>query len=472
MFKKNIFFVKKNVYIYIITGIFTQGLIFLLWILLPTFHKPEILGEYNLMLFYIELISTFAVFGGDSVILRYYFSDFKKTEVFGSVFWTFIFSFLIFVALLILMYFFYNNTLNVMNKVLLTLLIINIFFNSLVNLILIHYISIKHSNIYRNLQIFKTIIFFISVLMFSYFSYGIISFFISNIIALSIIIIFHFYENGFSYYQIPQRYIFNKTIVYGAPLAMYSAMGIVTIYSSRLFINTNLSLGLLGIFGFFNIIINQINGIWSSFNKAWTPEVFTKINNDRSTDFVFESLYFVVFVYLCLILFGVFIGKLFFFEYIFHIEYVKYIDVFIILLFYPLITSVYTILYPLFYFVDRTVLIMKISILVAIISVLITWLLTKNFGLYGASFSLLISGLCNLFLYLYYFRKQIKLDIKIIKNFSLIILILGLSLYFLIQKNGYYLFLILIIISAAFVFIKGNIIKFVSKNILKSIVNE
>lgn len=151
---------KKNVYIYIITGLLTQGLIFLLWILLPIFHKPEILGEYNLLLFYIELISTFAVFGGDSVILRYYFSDFKKTEVFGGVFWTFLITFLIFVPIVILMYLFFNNTLHVMNKVMLTLLIINIFFNSLVNLILIHYISIKNSKIYRNLQIFKTVVFF------------------------------------------------------------------------------------------------------------------------------------------------------------------------------------------------------------------------------------------------------------------------------------------------------------------------
>jgi O-antigen/teichoic acid export membrane protein len=463
---------KKNVYIYIITGILTQGLIFVLWIILPMFHKPEILGEYNLMLFYIELVSTFAVFGGDAVILRYYFSDFKKTEVFGSVFWTFIFTFLIFITIIILMYFFFNNILHLMSKVILGLLILNIFFNSMVNLILIHYISIKLSNIYRNLQIFKTVIFFISVLMFSYFSFGIISFFIANIIALSIIIIYHFYENGFSYYQIPKRYILNKTILYGAPLAMYSAMGVVTIYSSRLFINSNLSLELLGIFGFFNIITNQINGIWSSFNKAWTPEVFTKISNERSTDFVFESLYFVVFIYLCLLLVGVFIGKLFLFEVIFQIEYVKYIDIFIILLFYPLITSIYTILYPLFYFVDRTVLVMKISILVAIISVFITWLLTKKFGLYGATFSLLISSLCNLVLYLFFFRKQLNMNIQIIKNLTIIFLCVWISLYFLIQPNGYYIFLIFIFFSAAFIFIKGGIMKYFNKNIFKTVINE
>jgi O-antigen/teichoic acid export membrane protein len=463
---------KKNIYIYIITGILTQGLIFLLWILLPIFHKPEILGEYNLMLFYIELISTFAVFGGDSVILRYYFSDFEKTEVFGSVFWTFMFTFLFFVPILILMYLFFNNILHVMNKVMLTLLILNIFFNSLVNLILIHYISIKNSKVYRNLQIFKTAVFFLSVLMLSYFSIGIYSFFISNFIALSIIIIFHFYENGFSYYQIPKIYILSKTIKYGAPLAIYSAMGVVTIYSSRLFVNTNLSLELLGIFGFFNIITNQINGLWSSFNKAWTPEVFAKIKNEGSNDFVFESVYFVVFIYLFLLLFGVFIGKLFLFEHIFQSEYVNFINVFIILLFYPLITSIYTILYPLFYFVDRTVLIMKISILVAIFSVLITWLLTKKFGLYGAAFSLVISSLCNLSLYLFYFNRQLNMNIQIFRNFFIVFSCIGLALYFLIQPNGYYIFLLLIVISAAFVFIKGSIIKYCVKNIFKSVVNE
>jgi len=267
---------KKNVYIYIITGILTQGLIFLLWILLPIFHKPEILGEYNMLLFYVELVSTFVVFGGDSVILRYYYSDFKKTEVFGSVFWTFIFTFSIFVPILILIYVFFNNILHLGNRIILILLILNIFFTSLVNLILIHYISIKKSNIYKNLQIFKTVIFFVSVLMFSYFSFGIIGFFIANIIASLIIILFHLYENGYSYYQLPGSFVLNKTILYGAPLAIYSAMGVVTIYSSRLFINSNLSLELLGIFSFFNVIINQINGLWSSFNKAWTPEVFTK----------------------------------------------------------------------------------------------------------------------------------------------------------------------------------------------------
>lgn len=308
--------------------------------------------------------------------------------------------------------------------------------------------------------------------MLSYFSIGIYSFFIANIIALSIIIIFHFYENGFSYYQIPQKYIFSKTLVYGAPLAIYSAMGIVTIYSSRLFIETYLSLGLLGIFGFFNIITNQINGLWSSFNKAWTPEVFAKINNEGSTGFVFETVNFVVFIYLCLLFFVVFIGKLFLFEYIFQSEYVTYINVFIILLFYPLITSIYTILYPLFYFVDRTVLIMKISILVAILSLLITWLLTKKFGLYGAAFSLVISSLFNLILYLFYFRRHLNINIQIVRNFIIIFSCIGLSLYFLIQPNGYGIFLFLIFISVVFVFIKGGIIKYCVKNIFRSVVND
>lgn len=463
---------KKNIYIYIITGILTQGLIFLLWILLPIFHKPEILGEYNLMLFYIELISAFAVFGGDSVILRYYFSDFKKTEIFGSVFWTFLITFLIFVPIIFLLYLFFNNALHVLNKVMLTLLILNIFFNSLVNLILIHYISIKNSKIYRNLQIFKTLVFFIFVFILSYFSIGIYSFFIANLLALSIIIFFHFYENGISYYQIPPKYMFSKTLVYGTPLMIYSVMGIVTIYSSRLFIETYLTLGLLGIFGFFNIITNQINGLWSSFNKAWTPEVFAKIDNEGSTDFVFESVYFVVFIYLCLLFFGVFIGKLFLFEYIFQSEYVTYINVFIILLFYPLITSIFTILYPLFYFVDRTVLIMKISILVAIFTLLVTWLLTKKFGLYGAAFSLVISSLFNLILYIFYFRRHLNINIQIVINFIIFFSCIGLALYFLIQPNGYGIFLFLIFISVGFIFIKGGIINFCVKNLFRSIVND
>ena len=455
---------KKNVLIYILTGILTQGLTFLLWILLPHFHKPEVIGEYNLLLFYMELVSTFVIFGGDSVILRYYYSDLNKFEIFGSVFWTLIFSFLIQVICLSILYSFKNGLLHIANLNIYILLICSILFNSLFNLILIHFISNKNPQTYRNLQIIRTLLFFATSLVLSYLSFGIFSFLVANIISFLFVIIVFVYKFGFSYFIFPKREIFKVTIKYAAPLAVYSTMGVITIYSSRIFIDSYLNLTLLGVFGFFNIITNQINGLLSSFNKAWTPEVFSKIQKNNSIDFIFDSIYLVVFIYLILILVGIFFGKAFLFNIFFQKIYFNYINVFIILLFYPLITSIYTILYPLFYFNDNTISIMKISIIVALFSVLITWFLTKKYGLYGSAFSILLSSVFNLSLYLIYFRNKIIIPKKEIRNFIIVFIFLVLSILFITVLNNYIIFFMLLSFAALFVFLKGNLYgKFLKK---------
>lgn len=451
---------KKNIFIYILTGIFTQGLIFLLWILLPYFHEPAVLGEYNLLLFYLELISTLAILGGDSVILRYYYSEYKKNEIFGSVFWTLILSYLILGICFSIIYKLSSALLHISNLNVFILLLVTILFNSLTNLILVHFISEKKPTVYRNLQIWKTIIFFLLAIGFSYFSFGIYSFLYANIVSLGLIVFYHFKSSSLSEFKFPSKLIFSKTIKYGAPLSLYSVMGVLTIYSSRLFIDSYLNLGLLGIFGFYNIITNQINGLWSSFNKAWTPEVFTKIQKSNSTDFIYDTIYLVVFIYFSLVLIGVLLGNAFLFDIFFQKEYIKYINVFIILLFYPLVTSIYTILYPLFYFNDNTIRIMRISIYVAIFTIIITWILTKKNGLLGAAFSILISSIFNLFLYLYYFRKQIKLPVKVVKNLFFIFGAVSLAIFLLIYMNSVFLFSLIVLIITVFVFVSGNLLDF------------
>ena len=458
---------KSKITNYIITGILTQGLIFLLWIILPYYHKTEIIGEYNILLFYLDFMSALVIVGGDSVILRYYYSDYKKEEIFSNVFWTYIFFYSIIIIIFSILLNYSIISINSINLKIIILLLITILFNALVNLILIHYIAERKDKTYRNIQIIKTLIFFILSLSFSYFSFGIVGLLFANILSLFVVVVFHFNTLHISSFKYASRSVQTIVLKYGIPLTVYSLMGVYTIYVTRILVNIHLSIALVGIFGFYNIISNQINGLWSSFNKAWTPEVFEKLKKNDSIDFIYESIYLVMFLYITLIIIGVIIGNSFLFDILFRSEYLKYINVFIVLIFYPFFTSIYTLLYPLFYFNNNTKKIMYLSVFVSLFSLSVSWFLIKYFGLIGASISVVISSLFNLILYLFFFRHQINFSINFIKTLFFIIILLSISIFVLIYLKYTFAFLLILFSISIFLFYTKNLYSVINKLLFK-----
>jgi O-antigen/teichoic acid export membrane protein len=459
----------RKVLNYLFTGILTQALVFLLWIILPNFLTTSVIGEYNISLFYVEILSAFVILGGDSVLNRFYFSNYKKEAIFSSVFYTFFF---LFIVLLIISFIFLKIQFLIFLSINLNnyyLIIICTFFNSLSGLILVHYIAKRKSSVYRNLQICKTIVFFLIGLGFSYLSNSIYGLFLAYILSSGLIIIYHLKYIKFIDFRLPSKVIFIETIKYGFPLTIYTLMGVITIYSTRLVVNLFLTISLVGIFGFYNIITNQINGLWSSFNKAWTPELFSKINKNESINFVFDFVYLVMFCYLFLVFIIILAGKLFLFQLIFKIDFLIYINVFIILIFYPFFNSIYTIFYPLFYISNNTFKIMRLSIFIALFNLFVSYILIKFYSLIGASLSIVISSLFNLMLYLYFFRRSLTLPARFKLNLFMIFLTIMIGLLSVVINNNIIGLIIILFLTCFYIFCVGNLTKFFNKNFYKSL---
>ena len=76
----------KNVLFYILGGLLSQGAIFLVWLILPSLITSTEIGNYNYLMYYVDLILVIILLGGDSVIIRFYHSDYSREVVFSYVF--------------------------------------------------------------------------------------------------------------------------------------------------------------------------------------------------------------------------------------------------------------------------------------------------------------------------------------------------------------------------------------------------
>ena len=108
--------------------------------------------------------------------------------------------------------------------------------------------------------------------------------------------------------------------------------------------------------------------------------------------------------------------------------------------------SIYTILYPLFYFEEKTYKILYISIITTILNIIVSYFLIKYFSLFGAAISTVIIGFVNLLLYLFLFRKDLDIKKQYFVFISYLILTSSFSIFCLYYYKSFYLYLSILIL--------------------------
>lgn len=452
--------VARNTGVYVFFSFFNQGITSLMWFLLAWWLDPGQVGLYFLAMFIVDFFTILCVLALDSAIGRFYYSK----DTVPSVFTNAVFLFLISLVLFLVLFFASSNFLPYFIPGLASILKSNlllfaglIFVNSLVTLFFAHYVTLKKASVYGKLQTVKTVLFFLLGLLFVKAGLGAIGIFYSLFIS-SLFVIFYFIlkERKIVESKFLSPRIMKGLLSFGLPLLLYNILGVASAYVSRLLLDRYTDLATLGIYSFFLALILQVNGLWSTFNRAWTPETFSNLSGQKENRAAtLESINFMVFalpfLYLLGFFFLVLFGKLFLFAIIFKGVYLSSINLFYILLLSPIFVGINTIASPLYYYPSKTKFVLFSSIVVTGINILLTVFLTRYFFDKGAAFSYFLSSVITCLLYLLIFKKISEISSKIIiwtLFLAVFLSLAGLAIFF----NWYLLssFAILVVMAVSF----------------------
>jgi O-antigen/teichoic acid export membrane protein len=411
----------KNSGIYFLTNLLSQGAVFILWFIIAGVLSPADVGIYALAIFIVDFFGAFAILGLNSTITRFYYSEEANEEIFFNSFLIFIISNIASLALLLFSINFISwllpsvsNTLN--NSIILfSLLIIA---SSFYNFVLSHYSALKKSFLYAKISLLQTVLFFGLSLIFLNFKFGILGIFYALFISyLTPSIVFLFYEVKGLSTKLFSREIIKSLLHYSVPMMLYSTLGTIVIYSGRIFLDRFASLSDLGIFSFFLVIVLQVNAIWATFNKAWTPEIFSQLkeNKEKALENIKSMVFITSFFYSIFFILLLVLNQIGFLGLFLKPIYLENIYILYILLLAPIFTGIYTAVYPLFYYRKKTKIILIISVVLNFIDILITFYLVKNYGQIGAALSFSLVSALSLFVFLFSFKKDMNIPSKIIK---------------------------------------------------------
>lgn len=449
----------KNTGTYLFTGFAGQGLVLLLWILLARWLSPEQIGLYALALFLIDIFGVLCISGLDAVITRFYYSGVRTSSVLNHA--VVIFSFSSFLTVLL---FLAVSPLILMlipglhafldHHLLLTAAVI--IATSMANFSLAHYTALRKALSYSTLVFSKTLLFCGLAALLVYLGFGVPGILYGLLLSSSAIVIFFFFtEIDFSRLSMEPRLI-GEMASYGFPLLLYAASNVIAAYFGRILLDRYTDLATLGIYSFFLTLTLQINGLWSSFNRAWTPEVFSRFEKDQASarDRILFMGYAASFFYLSILVLFLASGRIFLFDFLFDEAYLSKLEIFHILLLAPLFSGIYTVAYPLYYYENKTGKILAVSLILNLLNVGLAFLMIRLFHETGAALSYLLISVLTVFVYLFAFRKSMAVAGEMIRWSVILTLLMGFNIAVLLATSSSLLFLSVSAGAAAYSFRK------------------
>jgi len=441
----------KNTSIYIINSFCTQGLTFLLWIILAQWLPPFQIGQYALIMFIVEFFSALAIFGLDSAVTRFYYTKESISSILSNTLFIFLASSLLsltlFSFLIKLIPFVITGLSDILERRFFLLSTI-IFINSLVSLVFVHYSALRKAGMYTGFQLLRALCFSFFSLLLVYMGLGILGVFYAFLFSSMLIVgLFLISEKK----TISLSFVSSQTIKnltsYSFPLMLYSSFGVLALYFSRILLNKYTDLASMGIYSFFLTLTLQINGMWSSFNRAWTPEVFLKFLQGEKEK-VLRNIKLLGVVsslgYLLILSIFVIAGQMFLFDILFKPEYLSKINLFLIILLGPLFTSIYTVAYPLYYENEKkTHLIFLTSFINSILTILLNLFFVSYFKETGAALAFFIIYLLTNLTYFFVFKKTIDIPWELIKWSIILSLIMMLNVAIFLILNSHLIFVLI-----------------------------
>ena len=188
-------------------------------------------------------------------------------------------------------------------------------------------------------------------------------------------------------------------IVYGLPLIPHALSGVVIMYSDKILISNYISVRENGIYSISFQIGMIISLLQNSFNQAWVPWFFKKIENDsnfntRKTMVKYNYLYFSFLLLMLLLL--IFISP-FIFSFLGD-NYIGGLKVIWIIGLGFVFNGMYKMLVNYIFFLEKNKLIFYITLLTALSNILLNLYLIPKIGIIGSALSFMLSCLIELLL--------------------------------------------------------------------------
>jgi O-antigen/teichoic acid export membrane protein len=448
-----------NAGLYVAISLVTQGVTFLFWIVIAWWFSPSLIGLYTLVLFIVELYSAVAVFGQDAALTRFYYTSSRKDDVLKN-------ALIIVLSGAIAAIIFFMATVKTIPQLIPglhnffpenTILAATVIFgNSLANLVSVHYAAMKKVLLYGLYQGIKLLIFCFLSVLFIYFGMSVEGLLKATAISsFTIILLFVFCERKEILKAVVSFPLAKEMIIYGLPLMLYAAFGIFITYFGRVLLASYVNLAILGVYSFFLTITLQVNGFWGSVNRAWTPELFSRISRQKSTALESAKTFSYVFVFLYLAGFTilVLIGESFLFSWLFKPVYLDKVNLFYILLLGPIFTGIYTAFYPFYYYENKTTLILFISIFLSGLQILVSIIFIKYWSDTGAAFSFYLMSSISTISYIFFFRRQIENFQEQLRFLFILVLLTLVSVVTLLVTSSYLLFALAISVTTIAIFV-------------------
>jgi len=455
----------KNTGIYLLTGAVGQALVFVLWILLARWLAPEEIGIYTLILFLIELFSAIGILGLDAAVTRFYYSDVPVAKVLNNALAILAFGNIISIASFFIAAPFISVFLPDVSGLLedhLFLVSCTIVANTIANFVLVHYAALKNAVSYSLLQFIKIFFLFSLSIALVIAGFGVPGILYALFLSSSVVALVSFVRERktkpFGTTRVP---ILKDLAAYGFPLFLLSISNVFVTYFSRILLDMYTSLATLGIFSFFLSLTIQINGLWSSFNRAWTPEFFSRLpdHREKAMDELISLGYLMSFLYLAAVGILIVAGNIFLFASIFKSVYISNINLFYILLLGPLFTGIYTIAYPLYYFEKKTSRILLVSLALSAVNFGLTFFMIRFYHQTGAALSYVVISIITAFAYLLSFRKSMSIPAEIFR-WTLVLSVLAIAgIIIILTTESAFLFFVVILGGILLSFTKSRLLQ-------------
>jgi O-antigen/teichoic acid export membrane protein len=400
--------------VYLFSSFLSQSVMFLAWLILPWKLSAEVIGQFALISFLIDLFTKVTVMGMDSALLRFYVDPSQRPRVLTAACgWLGIGGGLATITLALT----WNLVPSVLSGLgpiyhdLAWLVLAVALVSAMANIVLAHYVASAKARQFGQLNTLRCLLLAGGYILCTWSGLGLRGLLISQFVAsLAIVLFFWLSRSSRSVDAKPlslDRACLGELYTYGAPMLFYGLFALVSDYSGRLALERQVTLGSMGVFQFYYQIATQVNGIWASLNRAWTPHMFQFLEANRPaacariTRFSFFGTLACAAGLIALML----LGHYGLWHAIIPPAYIERIDLFYLLLLGPLYCCIYTAIYPAFYFEKNTLKIALIQSMISLLTIFLTFYFTIRFKSNGAALSWVLGIFITPFIYVSFFPR-------------------------------------------------------------------
>lgn len=397
--------------IYLFSSFLSQGVMLTTWLLLPWKLTAEEIGQFALLSFVIELLTRLTVMGTDSALLRFYVDPARRPQVLAAVSVLLAAGAAVATLALALTWNIVPAVLGGLAPVYHQLAVLGLLVaivSAVANTTLAHYIASHEAGRFGWLSTLRSVLLAGGYLLGAWSGYGLHGLLLSQLVASLIVIgCFGFTRPWRVQTFRPERPDVRELFAYGSPMLVYGLFALISDYSSRLVLEGRVTLATIGIFQFYYQITTQINGVWASINRAWTPHVFKHLDTEPAVAYSRITLFSLWGTLGCAagIIVVMLLGLAGLWSTVIPPLYAARIDLFYLLLLGPLFCAIYTAIYPAFYFEKDTVRISITQTMISLLTIGLTIFSTIRFKSEGAALSWVLSNFLTPFIYVCFFPK-------------------------------------------------------------------